>query len=335
MKSLEAFTCGKRFGHPEMNEDALVAVPEAGYAVIDGVTDRNGTRYRGVLAGRFASRAAATLINRVLLDLHQGERIWEGSEALVAQLTEAVADGYREAGVYDQARSDTAIRAGCAVAICLVVGDRLETVAVGDSGIRINGGMVEQSLKPLDDVTSRLRREAWRFFEEMGQSAAECEKLAASITWQGTRNQPADLPTSDPNVRAAIEARALSVNRAALPDVPLTELLELIHNGIANGQGKFQNDQLLTLGYGVIDGFPVPSRFIESASFPLRDVETIELFSDGYFAPARAFGVAAWEAEFERVERADPHKIGRYMSTKGTTPVSLTDDRTYLGARLR
>lgn len=41
---LEAFSQGKKFGHPEANEDSFVAIPGAGYAVIDGVTDRNGTR---------------------------------------------------------------------------------------------------------------------------------------------------------------------------------------------------------------------------------------------------------------------------------------------------
>ena len=44
MKSLEAFTVGKRFGQPELNEDSLVVMPDVGYAVIDGVTDRNGAR---------------------------------------------------------------------------------------------------------------------------------------------------------------------------------------------------------------------------------------------------------------------------------------------------
>ena len=63
-------------------------------------------------------------------------------------------------------------------------------------------------------------------------------------------------------------------------------------------------------------------------------VETIEMYSDGYFSVPSGFGVAAWEEEYRRVEQEDPHKIGRYMSTKGSTDISLTDDRTYLGIRL-
>jgi hypothetical protein len=67
----------------------------------------------------------------------------------------------------------------------------------------------------------------------------------------------------------------------------------------------------------------------------LQDVETIELFSDGYFKLGEEFGVASWEAAFAEVEAEDFHKIDRYMSTKGTTDVMLTDDRTYLGVRLK
>lgn len=335
MKILEAFTLGKRFGHPEANEDSLVVIPDIGYAVIDGVTDRNGTRYRNMLAGRFASRTAAKTITRILLGLGDTASVYEGPGSFVAHLTEAVADGYREKGLYDRAMTDTSIRAGCAVAACFVDGDALQIISVGDSGIRINGATVMQGLKPLDDVTSRLRRETWRYFEALGRSADECDRLAASVTWHGTRNQPADLPTASSNAREEIEARALKVNIEALPNVPQWEILELIHHGIVNGQGKFQNVDDRALAYGVIDGFPVPTKFIDTARIPVAEVETIELFSDGYFSPGAAFGVAAWETEFERVERDDPYKIGRYMSTKGTTDVSLTDDRTYLGVRLK
>ena len=221
------------------------------------------------------------------------------------------------------------------MALAFVAGDRLEIVAVGDSGVRINGGEPVQDLKPLDDVTARLRLEAWRYFEEAGIPYPERDRLAGLITWKGTRNQAAGQPTARPEVLAEIERRALAVNRAALPDVPEAELLELIHHGIEFGQGKFQNTADRALSYGVIDGFAVPPRHIVALSLPLAEVETIEIYSDGYFSAAPGFGVAAWEAEFQRVEQEDPHKIGRYMSTKGTTEAAQTDDRTYLGIRVR
>jgi hypothetical protein len=155
------------------------------------------------------------------------------------------------------------------------------------------------------------------------------------MTWPGTHHQQPGSPTGDPQLVAEIERRALDACRKHLPRVPETELLLLIHNGIAHGQGEFQNVTDKTLGYGGLDGFKIPDRYIEHRSYPLAEVDTLELFSDGYFEPGASFGVASWEESFRAVEAADPHKIDRYLSTKGTTREALTDDRTYLGVRLK
>src|SRR4029079_3118455 len=97
----------------------------------------------------------------------------------------------------------------------------------------------------------------------------------------------------------------------------------------------FENVTAPVLGYGGINGFDVPERHIETRSVGLSEIETIELFSDGYFKLGEGFGVASWEAAFAEVTRDDPHKIEEYLSTKGDTPTALADDRTYLGVRLR
>ena len=99
MKNLEAFTLGKKIGHPEMNEDSLVIMPDLGYAVIDGVTDRNGTTYDGMLSGRFASRTVRRAIETFLLaqgrpgmeDLH-----YRGPVELIAYLDGAPHDRVRQ-----------------------------------------------------------------------------------------------------------------------------------------------------------------------------------------------------------------------------------------------
>jgi hypothetical protein len=338
MRQLEAFTLGKKIGHPEANEDSLVIMPDLGYAVIDGVTDRNGTRYGGMLSGRYASRTVRRALEKFILaqgQPTQPDLQFQGGEHLVAYLGAAINQGYVDHGVLDAVTADWKLRAGCTVMAAFQLGDRLEVVAVGDSGIRINGDDVLQVLKPLDDVTAILRRETWRYFEALGRPGAEADTCAGAMTWQGTRNQTAGTPTADPAVIDAIERRALDACRAHLPAVPEAELLKLIQNGISHGQGDFQNVTEPVLGYGGLDGFAVPSRFVETRSYPLAEIETIELFSDGYFKLGDGFGVAAWETGFAEVEAKDPHKIGRYMSTKGTTATMLTDDRSYLGVRLR
>ena len=338
MRQLEAFTLGKKFGHPETNEDSLVVMPNLGYAVIDGVTDRNGTRYGGMLSGQFASRTVKRAIEIFLLAQGQADRPelqFQGGAHFVAYLGAAIHEGYVAHGALGAVEADWKLRGGCTVMAAIVVGDRLEVVAVGDSGIRLNGHDTLQVLKPLDDVTAILRRETWRYYEALGASLETCDRHAASMTWQGTRNQPEDSATAQPDVVAAIEQRALAACRQHLPDAPEHELLLLIQHGISHGQGHFQNVTEPVLGYGGIDGFAVPRRFVETRSYGLADIETIELFSDGYFKPGTGFGVASWEAAFAEVEAEDLHKIGRYMSTKGTTATQLTDDRSYLGIRLK
>lgn len=338
MRQLEAFTLGKKFGQPETNEDSLVVMPNLGYAVIDGVTDRNGTRYGGMLSGQFASRMVKRAIETFLLAQGQADQPqlqFRGGEHLVAYLGQAIHAGYVAHGALAAVEADWKLRAGCTVMAALLLGDRLEIVAVGDSGIRINGAQSLQVLKPLDDVTAILRRETWRYFEAQGRPVEACDQLAASMTWQGTRNQPAGSLTAAAEIVQSIEMRALAACRHHLPSVPEHELLLLIQHGISHGQGQFQNVTEPVLGYGGIDGFPVPGRFIETRSYPLAEIETIELFSDGYFKMGAGFGIAAWEAAFQEVEAEDPHKIGRYMSTKGTIATQLTDDRSYLGVRLK
>jgi hypothetical protein len=339
MKHLEAFTMGKKFGQPYANEDSFVIIPGQGYAVIDGVTDRNGTRYGGTLSGQFASRTIKRAVEQFIIaqtDPHAPSHLaYSGPENFVEYLTASLRQGYIDEGALDVAAADWKVRAGCTVMAAIIIGDRLEVVAVGDTGIRINGDDVLQVLKPIDDITGILRREAWGYFAGLGRDADYCNTQSAAVTWLGTSNQVPGTPTSDTNVIAEIKARAVAACQAQLPAVPNDELLEIVEHGIIHGQGNFKNFPDRFLGYGCLDGFPVNPRHIEARSYALSEIETVELFSDGYFKIPDGFGVAAWEEAFDEVERLDPHKIGPYPSAKGTTAAALTDDRTYVGIRLR
>ena len=338
MKQMEAFSLGKKFSAPHANEDSLVIMPNRGYAVIDGVTDRNGTRYDGMLSGQFASRAVQAAIEKFILaqgDPAQPELQFAGGQHFIDYLGTAIHARYVANNALEAVTADWKLRGGCTVMAALIIGDRLEVVAVGDSGLRINGSDVLQVLKPLDDVTALMRRETWRFFEAQGRDLETCDRLAGFVTWQGTRHQPAGAETADAAVIAEIETRSLAACRAHLPSVPAAEIEALVHGGICYAQGDFQNVTAPVLGYGGLDGFAVPQRYVETRSYALAEIETIELFSDGYFKLGDGFGIEAWERGFREVEAEDVHKIGRYMSTKGTTDIALTDDRTYLGIRLK
>jgi hypothetical protein len=90
-------------------------------------------------------------------------------------------------------------------------------------------------------------------------------------------------------------------------------------------QHKLQNNDEDALGYGALDGSPVPAKFVKTFSFPLSEVHTLEIATDGYFgAFPDSATIEAYEELHRHIEATDPHKIGEFVSTK------TADDRTVL-----
>lgn len=87
---------------------------------------------------------------------------------------------------------------------------------------------------------------------------------------------------------------------------------------------RYQNNPDDALGYGVIDGTKTPEKFVRTFVYDRVAVKTIELFSDGYFSLSEEPTIASWEEMHARVEKEDPDKYLRYLSTKSR------DDRTVL-----
>jgi hypothetical protein len=327
---IEAFSEAKDPSAPLTNEDRLVILPGRAYAVIDGVTDRLGTRYDGMLSGQYA----AVIVKGALEHMLSAPDAPRDGFSIVRALTNHIAGAYRAHGMSKRVQSDWNVRISAALAMALVQEETLDIILVGDSGVRINGGRVLQMEKDLDRITSTLRREAWPVIGEKTSDPVVQEQMSRRITWHGTR-QPLDALSGmfTPDDMARIEQRALAANAAALPHVPRPDIENLVRGGIVNAQGGYQNDASTLLGYPCLDGFEVPESLIRIERFPREEVETIEIFSDGYFKPGDAFGVAAWEQAFTQVEREDPAKVVLYSSPKGSIGSTWADDRTYLGVR--
>jgi hypothetical protein len=317
---VEAFTEAKDPARPETNEDRFVVLPGRLYAVIDGVTARNPARYEGMSSGQFA----ADLVRGVL------ERGTEGDGlAVVRHLSAALAAAQERFGIAEQARADANLRFSSTLALVLDHGARIEIVLVGDSGVRINGAAPHQVSKDLDGITAALRVTTWHHASRLGHDPGECERLSRAVAMQGTRHAEG---LSTPALREIEETAAAACARR-YPTIAPALIAGLLQGGIVNEQKAHQNNAVSPLGYSCLDGTAIPDGLIGHIALDGADVREIELFTDGYFTPGPAFGVAAWEAGFAAVEREDPAKLGRYASVRGSIGGLWSDDRTYVGVR--
>lgn len=327
---IEAFSRGKIHARPGDNEDALVALPGRGYAVIDGVSDRSGRLFDGVKGGLFAARLAQGALARFLAE--EDLRVKAGAaraRRLVATLNAALRAGYARLGLEADLAAAPERRAGCAFLAILHEGEALTLVGVGDCGARVAGAYGRRTIfdaKPLDRITALLRREAWRALAAKGGSRAACARAGEQAAGMGLGAPPDGLTLAE---TAELAARVVALFARERPDLPTREVAAMTAQGIS-GQRAFANRADLGLGYGVIDGFGTPNAFCAMRRFPCAATVEIELFSDGYFGVPETAGLDAFEAAHRDVERVDFDKLERYASMKGSSEDRATDDRTYL-----
>jgi hypothetical protein len=91
---------------------------------------------------------------------------------------------------------------------------------------------------------------------------------------------------------------------------------------LLKNQHIYLNNPISILGYGFIDGTEIPEKFIKTFEFNLKNIQTIELISEGYFSLPNEVSIQAYEREYLKVENEDPYKYKKYLSTKSS------DDRT-------
>jgi hypothetical protein len=323
---IEAFTEGKNLDDPDANEDQLLILPGRGYAVIDGVTDRTGHRYDGMLAGRMAGllvrdATVAFLLGPANHDLHP--------ERLVAHVSTAIQAAYTRFGIAEEALARPARRFGATLALAADVGDLLRIVLVGDSGVRLNGEELVLVDPGLDKVTAGIRLAAWRTLEARGADHGTCLRVSRSCVFNGlAKHQPDMHPWLDQPSLARLREDYLGEAAARFPTIPKADLEALIDGGIIQGQGQFQNNTKSPLSYCVLDGFEVPMALVQTFDRPKSEIRSVELFTDGYFEPGSEPTVDAWEAAFAHVETTDPDKRDQYPSVKGTVGRIRADDRT-------
>ena len=329
---IEAFTEARTPADPAGNEDQLLILPGRGYAVIDGVTDRTGHRYDGLLAGRLASRTVQQATASFLLEQAEAE---VDPTRLVKYVSAAIRSAYDRHGILAVARAEPARRFGATLALAAEREGGWRFILVGDSGLRLNGSELWLNENELDLVTASLRQEAYRMVAAAGGGPADRARVGRACAFHGAALHPDMRPWLDAAALAILRARCLEACQARFPAVPPADIERLRDGGIMTGQGHFQNNVVSPLSYAVLDGFDVPMDLVRVIDRDAAAVDTVELFTDGYFAPAAAPSIDSWEASFRQVEQLDPEKIDRYPCVKGSVPGRYADDRTVIVIHLR
>lgn len=314
------------------NEDRVVVYGQRTFAVIDGVTDKSGARHGGFTGGWHAGHA----LEGALRDLDDEGVLAQGSaDAVLARLNAAIAARYERFNLAAEAERDPNRRFAAAVAIAHVDRDVLRLLVVGDCGARVDGTRIVHRAHPVDDVMARLRSSVFAALGEEDATASLTRRLevARAYVVHGIATPP--LP-DDRRLAAAherIAGRAWSDLLQAFPDVAPGGVLRALAEGGIRGAARLRNGTG-AFAHGVLDGFPMSPEHVEDVRFDRDAVATLELFSDGYFGWPQAGGrVADWEDHLATVERVDPHRVGRYASTKGSSPGRFADDRSILVLR--
>ncbi|MEM7026298.1 MAG: protein phosphatase 2C domain-containing protein, partial [Pseudomonadota bacterium] len=253
---IEAFSESRTPRKPTANEDQFLILPGRGYAVIDGLTDRTGHRYGGLLAGRLASLTVQRALAAFLLDPAEAEL---APERLVTALAKAIRDVYQEYGIRAIARREPTRRFGATLALAAQRADSWRFVLIGDSGLRLNGTELWVNDMKLDRVTTSLRVEAYRMVERAGGSAEDRARVGRACAFQGAARVHPDMrPWLDDAALAALRGACLNSCRKEFPKVPVHDIERLLDGGILKGQGWFQNNTKSPLSYAVLDGFETP-----------------------------------------------------------------------------
>ena len=326
---IEAFSESRDPDRPDANEDAWLVVPGGCLAVIDGVTDRTGSRFDGATSGRIASRAVAAALKAFVED--PAERAAE-PRRLVAALSGALRAEYARYGLLEATRSDRSRRFGATLAAAIEIGDVVRFIRIGDSGIRIDGRDVRIEETRVDRMTSSIRQAVYAHLA--AEDATVRAQVARVCVLNGLGSLHPEMGSRiDEKGRFDLRADALERARRAVPEAEEADLIALVDGGVVRGQVRYTNVDRPPFGYGVLDGYEVPDGLIACEDRPRNGLRSIELFTDGYFKIPDAVSLAAWEAAFAEVEREDPEKIGRYPAPKGSVGRMRTDDRTVIVAK--
>lgn len=307
---IEVLSRSKYKNGKQPGDDVVLIEADKVIAVFDGSTDPTGVVYNGESSGRIAARAVA----RTVATLADSGK-WEAADC--QEIFQILSDRVRQISL----DRDIAHPPSTTAAIAVDVGDHYRFLALGDTGIRINGEMTYQHHKVIDSVSMAARVTVYKILSEAIADQDLVELTTRRVIFDGLGE---GLAKGHITPAQAEQVIAAAVSAVGLPRQSVRDFL----NGGIRTQHLYANNGG-PLGYAALNGKMVSGDGITDLLIPKREIGTVEIFSDGYVSiPMNGIRVADWEREFAHVEAVDFHKIGSFPAVKGSTSFDDCDDRT-------
>ncbi|ARU02459.1 protein phosphatase 2C domain-containing protein [Yoonia vestfoldensis] len=294
-------------------DDVILTVPGRVYAVFDGATDARGTVVDGVPAGRLAALTVAQATAEVMQD-SANRRL--AAETIFERLSLALHKRTQD-GAF-------AIPPSTTLALALDCGREWRFLILGDSGIRLNGTDVLQPTKLIDKVSTSARVALFQHLRDQFGSDAldEAEMATRRAIFLGL-----DQSIAENRIPATLAAEIIQRATQACNLADHADIVEsFLRSGICK-QYLFANSQGTIFSFDTMNGTaPCLGQWIDR-TFPKNEIQSIELFTDGYPTPPETVSLSDWQDTFIRMEDHDFHMLGDFSAVKGATSTEHHDDR--------
>lgn len=308
----QVFSRSKYKDGERLGDDVFLNIPGMVTGVFDGASDPMGTIIDGEPAGRFAARTVAQTSARLMLD--PDARRWPADRILSALsqgLTSAIGG------------QNLPVRPSTTLALVLDNGPEFRLLIMGDTGVRVNGGAVHKFSKSIDNVSTRARVAVFNLLAARHPGIDEAEILTRRVIFRGLEQAAEEGVLTRTEVGEII---ATTVKETALKP-RAAAIHEFLLAGI-RVQHQYANDPAHPFGFSSMDGHMPLLDDVIDFRLPKGDLQSLELFTDGYYTAPQGTDVAAWEREHARIESLDFHKLNEFASVKGSMQDEYWDDRT-------
>lgn len=309
--NISYLSVGKKIDLPFNSDDVILFVDNYIYGVFDGVSSNEVIPIYNCSNGGFTARLASQYATQYALNCDKSSF---NSISLV---------NFINTNLYNKFKSLNLNFSSCATTAALVIdcGKCLHFILIGDSGIRINGVETIQHQKLIDDIFVFARIELFKFVSSNNNSLSlrEIEILVRNKLFNG-------IQCDEKILNYIID---VSLKKHNLDKKIAFDIHNLLFFGINGAQKKYANKNH-PLGYAVINSFDVVGPDFTMFTRDASDIESLELFTDGYQCPGLEVNIKSWEDMWLKIENEDPFKLNTFPHIKCSLLNERWDDRALL-----